>query len=45
MDPESLKVTLQQVLEDGNLKLIRRDDTLRWEWESFLKVPKMTKVN
>jgi hypothetical protein len=36
MDPHRLKVTLQQVVEDGNLKLIRRDDRLRWEWDSFL---------
>jgi anaerobic magnesium-protoporphyrin IX monomethyl ester cyclase len=45
MDPNRLKVTLQQVVEDGNLKLIRRDDKLRWEWNSFLQVPKMTKMS
>jgi anaerobic magnesium-protoporphyrin IX monomethyl ester cyclase len=45
MDPRRLKVTLQQVVEDGNLKLIRRDDRLRWEWDSFLQVPKMTKMS
>ena len=45
MDPSKLKVTLQQVVEDGKLKLIRRDDKLKWEWDSFLRVPKMTKVS
>jgi radical SAM superfamily enzyme YgiQ (UPF0313 family) len=45
MDPDRLKVTLQQVVEDGNLKLNLKDDELRWEWEGFLEVPKMTKVN
>jgi hypothetical protein len=33
-DPNKLKVTLQQVVADGNLKLNRKDGTLRWEWES-----------
>jgi radical SAM superfamily enzyme YgiQ (UPF0313 family) len=45
MDPNRLKVTLQQVVENGNLKLIHRDGALRWEWDSFLQVPKMTKVS
>jgi radical SAM superfamily enzyme YgiQ (UPF0313 family) len=45
MDPNKLKVTLQQVVEDGNLKLNHRDGKLRWEWDSFLQVPKMTKLN
>ncbi|MBW2434291.1 MAG: radical SAM protein [Deltaproteobacteria bacterium] len=45
MDPNRLKVALQQVVEDGNLKLIHRDGALRWEWDSFLQVPKMTKVS
>jgi len=34
MDPNKLKVTLQQVVENGNLKLNHKDGTLRWEWES-----------
>jgi radical SAM superfamily enzyme YgiQ (UPF0313 family) len=34
MDPNKLKVTLQRVVENGNLKLNRKDGTLRWEWES-----------
>jgi len=34
MDPNKLKVTLQQVVADGNLKLNHKDDTLRWEWEN-----------
>ena len=34
MDPNKLKVTLQQVVENGNLKLNHRDGQLRWEWES-----------
>jgi radical SAM superfamily enzyme YgiQ (UPF0313 family) len=34
MDPNKLKVTLQQMVENGNLKLNRKDGTLRWEWES-----------
>jgi anaerobic magnesium-protoporphyrin IX monomethyl ester cyclase len=42
MDPNRLKVALQQVVEDGNLKLIRRDDKLRWEWDSFLLPQKHT---
>jgi radical SAM superfamily enzyme YgiQ (UPF0313 family) len=45
MDPNKLKVTLQQVVEDGNLKLNHRDGKLRWEWDSFLQVPCMTKLN
>jgi hypothetical protein len=45
MDPNKLKVTLQQVVEDGNLKLNHRDGKLRWEWDSFLQVPKMTKMS
>ncbi len=45
MDPDRLKVTLQQVVEDGNLKLNLKDDELRWEWDSFLEVPKMTKMS
>jgi hypothetical protein len=36
MDPNKLKVTLQQVVDDGNLKLIHRDGKLRWEWASSL---------
>jgi len=34
MDPDRLKVTLQQVVEDGNLKLNQNGDEHRWEWES-----------
>ena len=34
MDPNKLKVTLQQVVENGNLKLNHKDGQLRWEWES-----------
>jgi radical SAM superfamily enzyme YgiQ (UPF0313 family) len=34
MDPDQLKITLQQVVENGNLKLNHKDGTLRWEWES-----------
>jgi radical SAM superfamily enzyme YgiQ (UPF0313 family) len=34
MDPNKLKVTLQQMVANGNLKLNRTDGTLRWEWES-----------
>lgn len=34
MDPNKLKVALQQVIEDGNLKLNDKDGKLRWEWES-----------
>jgi radical SAM superfamily enzyme YgiQ (UPF0313 family) len=45
MDPNKLKVTLQQVVEDGNVKLNHRDGKLRWEWDSFLQVPIMTKVS
>jgi radical SAM superfamily enzyme YgiQ (UPF0313 family) len=37
MDPNKLKVTLQQVVENGSLKLNHRDGKLRWEWDSFLK--------
>ena len=54
MNPNKLKVTLQQVVKDGYLKLNQKDGKLRWEWDSFLptqkilqnkgKVPKMTKV-
>ena len=33
MDPNKLKVTLQQVVENGNLKLNHKDGQLRWEWE------------
>jgi hypothetical protein len=36
MDPNKLKVTLQQVVENGSLKLNHRDGKLRWEWDSFL---------
>ena len=32
MDPNKLKVALQRVAENGNLKLIRRNGRLRWEW-------------
>jgi radical SAM superfamily enzyme YgiQ (UPF0313 family) len=45
MDPNKLKVTLQKVVEDGNLKLSHRDGKSRWEWDSFLQVPRMTKVS
>jgi radical SAM superfamily enzyme YgiQ (UPF0313 family) len=45
MDPDRLKATLQQVVEDGNLKLNQKGDELRWEWDSFLQVPKMTKMS
>jgi radical SAM superfamily enzyme YgiQ (UPF0313 family) len=45
MDPNKLKVTLQRVVEDGNLKLYHKDGKLKWEWDSFLQVPKMTKVS
>ena len=34
MDPNKLKVTLQQVVENGSLKLNHKDGKLRWEWES-----------
>ena len=34
MDPNKLKVTLQQMVANGNLKLNRKDGMLRWEWES-----------
>jgi radical SAM superfamily enzyme YgiQ (UPF0313 family) len=34
MDPDKLKVTLQQVVENGSLKLNHGDGKLRWEWES-----------
>jgi radical SAM superfamily enzyme YgiQ (UPF0313 family) len=34
MDPNKLKVTLQQMIENGNLKLNRKNGTIRWEWES-----------
>ena len=34
MDPNKLKVTLQQVVENGNLKLNYKDGKFRWEWES-----------
>ncbi len=36
MDPNKLKVTLQQAVENRNLKLNHRDGKLRWEWDSFL---------
>jgi hypothetical protein len=36
MDPNTLKVTLQQVVENGNLKLNHRNGRFRWEWESAL---------
>ena len=36
MDPNRLKVTLQQVVENGDLKLNQEDDQLKWEWNSFL---------
>ncbi len=34
MEPNKLKVILQQMVENGNLKLSHSDGTLRWEWES-----------
>jgi hypothetical protein len=34
MDLNKLKVTLQRAVENGNLKLIPKGDTLRWEWEN-----------
>jgi hypothetical protein len=34
MDPNKLKVTLQRVVENGNLKLNHSDGRLRWEWEN-----------
>lgn len=34
MDPNKLKVTLQQVVENGNLKLSHRDGLLKLEWET-----------
>ena len=34
MDSSKLKATLQQVVENGNLKLIHKDGKLRWEWAS-----------
>jgi hypothetical protein len=37
MDPNKLKVTLQQMVENGNLKLSHKDGQLRWEWESVLR--------
>jgi hypothetical protein len=36
MDPNTLKVTLQQVVENGNLKLNRSGGTLRWKWQDTL---------
>jgi len=42
MDPNRLKVTLQQVVEDGNLKLNQEDDQLKWEWNSFLSPRKIS---
>jgi hypothetical protein len=36
MDTNRLKVTLQQVVENGDLKLNQEDDQLKWEWNSFL---------
>ncbi|MDH3886164.1 MAG: B12-binding domain-containing radical SAM protein [Desulfobacterales bacterium] len=43
MDPNKLKATLQQVVENGDLKLNHRDGKLRWEWGQ--EVSKMTKVS
>jgi radical SAM superfamily enzyme YgiQ (UPF0313 family) len=45
MDPDKLKVALQQMIENENLKLNHRNGKFRWEWDNFLEVPKMTKVN
>jgi radical SAM superfamily enzyme YgiQ (UPF0313 family) len=36
MDSNKLKVTLRQVVENGNLKLIHTDGKLRWEWQDNL---------
>jgi anaerobic magnesium-protoporphyrin IX monomethyl ester cyclase len=36
MDPNTLKVTLQQVVENGNLKLNHNGGKLRWEWQDTL---------
>ena len=36
MDPNKLKVTLQKVVENGNLKLNHRNGQFKWEWESVL---------
>jgi hypothetical protein len=36
MDPNKLKVTLQQAVENRNLKLNHRDGKLRWEWQDHL---------
>jgi radical SAM superfamily enzyme YgiQ (UPF0313 family) len=41
MDPNKLKVTLQQAVEDENLRLNHRNGKFRWEWNSFLEVPKV----
>ena len=35
VDPNQLKVTLQQVVENGSLRLNHRDGIPRWEWESY----------
>ena len=35
VDPNKLKVTLQQVVENGSLNLNHRDGMLRWEWDSY----------
>jgi anaerobic magnesium-protoporphyrin IX monomethyl ester cyclase len=45
MDPNKLKVTLQRMVENGNLKLNYRNGKFRWEWDSFLEVSKMTTVS
>lgn len=34
MDPDKLKVALEKVVENGNLKLNHREGQLKWEWES-----------
>jgi len=37
MDADKLKITLQQVAENGSLKLKYRNGTASWEWVSFLQ--------
>jgi hypothetical protein len=36
MDPDKIKATLQQMIENDNLKLNHRNGKFRWEWASFL---------
>jgi radical SAM superfamily enzyme YgiQ (UPF0313 family) len=36
MDPNKLKVALQQVVANGDLKLNHRNGKFRWEWDNFL---------